>query len=130
MTCQSNVEATDLLLSCIAIIAGLSLTRWAAEALTIEQFRSAATSLRPVGLQALSQHGYCGLHGIVYWDTGAYITQEAANSLLTLIEQGGNMCSSYIHRDLIALAAQAGILLVCAGLCLMIKVYLFKRLSA
>lgn len=106
---------------------GLSLTRWASEALTIEQFRSAAAHLRPVGLQALSQHGYCGLQSIVYWDAGAYITRDAASSLLELISEGGNMCSSYLHHDLIALAAQAMILIVCAVACLVLRVFLFRR---
>ena len=107
--------------------AGRSVTRWAAEALTVEQLKSAAVYLRPVGLQALSQHGYCGLQSIVYWDVGAYITKDAASSLLTLISEGGSMCNSYLNHDLIALAAQAVILVMCAAACLMLRVYLFTR---
>lgn len=107
--------------------AGLSVTRWASEALSIEQFRSAAEHLRPVGLQALSQHGFCGLQSIVYWDAGAYITKDAASNLLVLLSEGGSMCSSYLRHDLIALAAQAVILLLCAAGCLMLRVYLYRR---
>lgn len=76
----------------------------------------------------LSQHGYCGLHRIIYWDVGAFISASDATNLLQLIQQGGSMCSTYVDHDLIALAVQTLILYGVAASCHSVQAYLAKRL--
>ena len=107
--------------------AGLSFTRWAVEALSIEAYRAAAVSMRPLGLYTLSNHGYCGLQRIVYWDVGAYISGDDATTLLILVQQGSDMCSTYADHDLIAMAVQTCILCFVAAACHSIQVYLTRK---
>ncbi len=107
--------------------AGLSFTRWAVEALSIEAYRAAAVSMRPLGLYTLSNHGYCGLQRIVYWDVGAYISGDDATTLLILVQQGSDMCSTYVDHDLIAMAVQTCILCFVAAACHSIQVYLTRK---
>ena len=107
--------------------AGLSFTRWAVEALSIEAYRAAAVSMRPLGLYTLSNHGYCGLQRIVYWDVGAYISGDDAATLLALVQQGSDMCSTYADHDLIAMAVQTCILCFVAAACHSIQVYLTRK---
>ena len=83
--------------------------------------------MRPVGLYTLSQHGYCGLQRIVYWDVGAYITTDDAAGLLQLVQQGSRMCSSYVDHDLIALGVQSLILSSAAAACHSLQVYLARN---
>lgn len=109
------------------MIAGLSFTRWATEALTVEDYRAASLYMKPMGLRTLSQHGYCGLQRLVYWDVGAYITKEDAASLLQLVQQGSDMCTSYVDHDLIALAVQTCVLCFVAAACQSIQVYLARK---
>ena len=107
--------------------AGLSFTRWAVEALTIQEYRAALPITKPVGLHTLSQHGYCGLQSIVYWDVDAYITTNDATNLLQLIQQGSSMCSTYVGHDVIALAVQTAILYTVAAACHGVQAYLARR---
>jgi len=107
--------------------AGLSFTRWAVEALSIEAYRAATVSMRPLGLYTLSNHGYCGLQRIVYWDVGAYISGDDAATLLALVQQGSDMCSTYVDHDLIAMAVQTCILCFVAAACHSIQVYLTRK---
>ena len=111
-----------------SFVAGLSFTRWAVEALTIEDYRSVLPVTQPVGLHTLSQHGYCGLQSIVYWDVGAYISASDATNLLQLLQPDGRLCSTYVHHDLIALAMQSAILYVVAALCYSIQAFLARKL--
>ena len=83
--------------------------------------------MRPQGLHTLSQHGYCGLQRIVYWDVGAYISSYDAASLLKLVQQGNDMCSTYVDHDLVALAVQTFILCFVAAACHSIQVYLARK---
>ena len=76
----------------------------------------------------LSQHGYCGLQRIVYWDVGAFISASDAAKLLQLIQQGGSMCSTFVDHDLTALAVQAAILYGVAAACHSVQAYLARRL--
>ena len=110
-----------------AVTTGLSFTRWAVEALTIGNFTAVAPVTKPVGLRMLSQHGYCGLQRIVYWDVGAYITASDATDLLQLLQQGGSMCSTFVDHDLIALAVQAAILYGVAAACYSVQANLARR---
>ena len=125
MTLFSGMKSGSSELYCVCV--GLSFTRWAVEALSIEDYRAATLYMRPMGLHTLSQHGYCGLHRIVYWDVGAYITRDDAASLLTLVQQGGSMCGAYVDHDLIALAVQTLILCFVAAACQSIHVYLARK---
>lgn len=83
---------------------------------------------KPVGLYMLSQHGYCGLHRIVYWDVGAFISVGDATNLLQLVQEGGSMCSTFVDHDLIALAVQTAILCGVATACYSVQAYLARRL--
>ncbi len=116
---------------CVSLLhgvnAGLSFTRWAVEALTIEAYRVAAASMRPLGLYTLSNHGYCGLQRIVYWDVGAYISGDDAATLLALVQQGSDMCSTYVDHDFTAMAVQTCILCVVAAAYHSIQVYLTRK---
>ena len=112
------------------LFSGLSFTRWAVEVLSIEAYSAASLPLRPVGLHTLSQHGYCGLHRIVYWDTGAYLSKDDAASLLALVQEGSSMCSTYVGHDLVALVVQTFILCFVAAACQSVQVYLTRQAAS
>lgn len=110
------------------VMAGLSFTRWAVEALAIENYRADMPVTKPVGLHMLSQHGYCGLQRIMSWDVGAYMTVSDATKLLQLTQQGGSMCSTFVGHDLIALAVQTAILYGVAAACYTVQANLARIL--
>lgn len=111
----------------VRVTAGLSFTRWAVEALAIQNYRADAPITKPVGLHMLSQHGYCGLQRIMSWDVGAYVTASDATDLLQLTQQGGSMCSTYVDHDLIALAVQTALLYGVAAACHSTQAHLARK---